>query len=424
MTAVARAIDVSGVSKRYSIGEVHTALLSERLERMLRRRRGVGSRPVREFWALRGVTFTVNEGEILGVIGRNGAGKSTLLKILSRITLPTAGRAELRGRVVSLLEVGTGFHPELTGRENVYLNGAILGMSRREIGSRFDEIVAFADVHRFIDTPVKHYSSGMYVRLAFAIAAHVEARILLIDEVLAVGDAEFQKRCLGKMGEVARSGRTVVFVSHNLTAIRNLCTHGLLLERGEVRSLGPMADVLASYASLGRSDVNAVSLTTAKSPADAGIVGIEVRCLEKKGDGRIRVGSPFQVVVRLWVPAPGGEFGAFVCCFNEEQLLVFSTGSFFTPSLSGLALEPGIHEFRCEVPGGLLNDGEYTLDVMLILNRHQVVASEPAALSFRVHDETPGVAGWQWRQAGVVRPNTFWSVRTVTHGTAGTTEER
>ena len=187
---------------------------------------------VEEFWALKDVSFEVKRGEVLGVIGRNGAGKSTLLKILSRITEPSEGRVTIKGRIASLLEVGTGFHPELTGRENIYLNGAVLGMTRAEIKRKFDEIVDFADVEKFLDTPVKRYSSGMYVRLAFAVAAHLEPEILVVDEVLAVGDAEFQKKCLGKMGEVVSGGRTILFVSHSLHAIATLCTNGLLIDRG------------------------------------------------------------------------------------------------------------------------------------------------------------------------------------------------
>ena len=200
-----------------------------------------------DFWALRDVNFEVNQGEVVGIIGRNGAGKSTLLKILSRITEPTKGRITLRGRVASLLEVGTGFHPELTGRENIYLNGAILGMTKVEIKSKFDEIVAFAEIEKFLDTPVKRYSSGMYVRLAFAVAAHLEPEILIVDEVLAVGDAQFQKKCMGKMGDVARGGRTVLFVSHNIGAVRNLCSRGLYLQAGSLAMSGQTNEVLERY---------------------------------------------------------------------------------------------------------------------------------------------------------------------------------
>ena len=251
-------IEVEKLSKRYRLGAIGATTLREEFSGWMERRRG---RPpaasALDFWALRDVSFTVRPGEVVGVIGRNGAGKSTLLKVLSRITEPTAGRAVLRGRVASLLEVGTGFHPDLSGRENIFLNGAILGMTRAEVRRKFDEIVAFAEVERFIDTPVKRYSSGMYVRLAFAVAAHLEPEILIIDEVLAVGDAQFQKKCLGKMNEVAtQHGRTVLFVSHNFAAIESLCTRALYLEAGGLKLAASTAEVerqfLADLAGTGR----------------------------------------------------------------------------------------------------------------------------------------------------------------------------
>jgi len=250
-------ISVEGLGKKYRIqhqqnGARYLALrdvIAQKLAAPFRRRPG-GEVPASEdFWALREVSFEVGEGDVLGIIGRNGAGKSTLLKILSRITEPTEGRAVLRGRAASLLEVGTGFHPELTGRDNIFLNGSILGMSRVEITRKFDEIVEFAGTGQFLDTPVKRYSSGMYVRLAFAVAAHLDPEILIIDEVLAVGDAEFQRKCLGKMGDVARSGRTVLFVSHHLATVENLCRTAVLLDRGRVTASGPAHDVIAAYAS-------------------------------------------------------------------------------------------------------------------------------------------------------------------------------
>jgi lipopolysaccharide transport system ATP-binding protein len=241
------AISVKGISKAYTIA--HGALKRPTFRDVVEERiRHPFRRPRQEtFWALKDVSFDVKQGEVVGIIGRNGAGKSTLLKILSRITEPTAGRIELYGRVGSLLEVGTGFHPELTGRENVFLNGAILGMTRAEIRKQFDAIVDFAEVEQFIDTPVKRYSSGMYVRLAFAVAAHLNPEILIVDEVLAVGDAEFQKKCLGKMGEVAKGGRTVLFVSHNMAAIRVLCPKGVFLERGGLRYCGPVEECIDLY---------------------------------------------------------------------------------------------------------------------------------------------------------------------------------
>lgn len=237
------AIRVSGVSKRYEIGKAKDGSLRGTLSSLFKS----GANQKDEFWALKDVSFEVKKGEVIGIIGKNGAGKSTLLKILSQITKPTEGRIEINGRVASLLEVGTGFHPELTGRENVYLNGTILGMTRKEVESKFDEIVAFSGVEKFIDTPVKHYSSGMYVRLAFAVAAHLEPEILIIDEVLAVGDAEFQKKCLGKMKDVAGEGRTVLFVSHNMGAVKNLCHRAILLKNGQLNFMGGVEDVIKNY---------------------------------------------------------------------------------------------------------------------------------------------------------------------------------
>jgi lipopolysaccharide transport system ATP-binding protein len=247
-------IKVEGLGKQYVIGgrnvddtlrDMFASVLTSPLRRFRKLSGAVESEE--RFWALKDVSFDINESEVVGVIGRNGAGKSTLLKILSRITQPTEGRIRIRGRVASLLEVGTGFHQELTGRENVYLNGAILGMSRTDIKRKFDEIVAFSEIEKFLDTPVKRYSSGMYLRLAFGIAAHLEPEILIVDEVLAVGDIEFQRKCVGKMGDVARGGRTVLFVSHNLTAVRNLCTRGMLLEEGTVTFQGPINTTIDTY---------------------------------------------------------------------------------------------------------------------------------------------------------------------------------
>jgi homopolymeric O-antigen transport system ATP-binding protein len=253
------AIKVEGLSKRYRIGAHQqayktireklndTALAPFRAAKSILGHNGNGNSKSETFWALKDVCFEVKRGEVIGIIGRNGAGKSTLLKILSRITEPTSGYADMHGRIASLLEVGTGFHPELSGRENIFLNGSILGMKRAEINRKFDEIVAFAEINKFIDTPVKHYSSGMYVRLAFAVAAHLEPEILMVDEVLAVGDAAFQRKCLGKMGDVAREGRTVLFVSHNMAAIQRLCQTGIYLEAGGVDASGEIQSVVSRY---------------------------------------------------------------------------------------------------------------------------------------------------------------------------------
>jgi lipopolysaccharide transport system ATP-binding protein len=253
---------IEALSKAYHLGQIGTGTFTNDLRLWWAKMRGKpnpllkigethhGNRDGDTIWALKDVSFTAEQGEVLGIIGRNGAGKSTLLKILSRVTAPTSGRIKVNGRVASLLEVGTGFHPELTGRENIYLNGAILGMSRREIERKFDEIVDFAEVEKFIDTPVKRYSSGMYVRLAFAVAAHLEPEILVVDEVLAVGDSEFQKKCLGKMGDVAKEGRTILFVSHNMLAVRNLCNRAIVLSNGCLDFLGATTDAINNYVSM------------------------------------------------------------------------------------------------------------------------------------------------------------------------------
>ena len=286
-------ISATAVGKRYRLTHQqqrgsYVALrdvIADAVAAPFRRRHGDagGVAAVEEFWALRDVSFDVGEGEVLGIIGRNGAGKSTLLKILSRITEPTSGRVVMRGRAASLLEVGTGFHPELTGRDNIFLNGSILGMSRAEMTRKFDAIVDFAGTERFLDTPVKRYSSGMYVRLAFAVAAHLDPEILIIDEVLAVGDAEFQQKCLGKMGEVARSGRTVLFVSHQLATIEHLCRTGMLLDKGEVVFYGPVRLAIAGYAATVKSQVTETFAERTDRRGNGLLRFVEARVLD--GDG-------------------------------------------------------------------------------------------------------------------------------------------
>jgi lipopolysaccharide transport system ATP-binding protein len=297
------AISISTLGKRYYLGELqkYRALrdvLSERLRSPFRRK----SKRSAEFWALNDVSLEVKHGQVVGLIGRNGAGKSTLLKILSRITEPTTGSALIHGRIGSLLEVGTGFHPELTGRENIFLNGAILGMQRKEIERNFDSIVDFAAVSKFIDTPVKHYSSGMYVRLAFAVAAHLEPEILLVDEVLAVGDAAFQKKCMGKMGDVAKAGRTVIFVSHNMAAIQNLCNVAHLLSDGKLIASGDTADVIRRYLA---------------EVAEAGEQNLTAR-VDRQGDGRIRF-TEFRAV--------GSDADMAVMCGSEARFEIKYQGT-------------------------------------------------------------------------------------------------
>ncbi len=298
------AVSAENLSKSYSI--VHNTgkkykTLQEEIIGILRASLRPGEREQKElFWALRDVSFELNHGEVLGIIGRNGAGKSTLLKILSRITRPTGGRARISGRIGSLLEVGTGFHPELTGRENVFLGGAILGMSRRDIDKRFDEIVAFAEVEQFIDTPAKRYSSGMYMRLAFAVAAHLEPDILIVDEVLAVGDIEFQKKCLGKMENVAQQGRTILFVSHNMAAVRNLCTQAIMLDHGVVVKSGSTEDVIKHYLLTSSSSLSAV-IDLPKNEQDAPGRGIRLSFTssERNLQSQFNLGEPWIIVLEF-----------------------------------------------------------------------------------------------------------------------------
>lgn len=406
------AIRIEGLSKQYTLGETDRTLrdtLGGIVHHPLRSLRRAISRSRDEtFWALKDVNLEVEKGEVLGVVGRNGAGKSTLLKILSRVTDPTRGRAVVYGRLASLLEVGTGFHPDLTGRENIYLNATILGMRRHEIARKFDDIVAFSGIERFLDTPVKRYSSGMYVRLAFAIAAHVDADVLLVDEVLAVGDAEFQKRCMGRMDEVAKSGRTVIFVSHNAMALRNLCSAAVLLDAGSVVTRGAITDVLGQYSARGRRTARTVPGRGLEDVEQTRIVAVSVAPIPGTSDDPVRISRPFVIRIDIELAQPA-EIGAFLHCHDAEQTMVFSGGSFFELGLNGRVLAAGAHTFECKVGARLLNDGAYTLDVMLVRDRHAVVASELSVLSFDVIDDTSGIPGWNWRPKGVVRPPLDWS---------------
>jgi lipopolysaccharide transport system ATP-binding protein len=420
----APAIRVEKIGKRYRVGllrDAHPTLrdaivegaraMQGRLHGAIRRRRQAGGvaadARAGTFWALRDVSFTVDPGEVVGVVGGNGAGKSTLLKILSRITSPTEGGGVLRGRVGSLLEVGTGFHPELTGRENVFLNGVIIGMTRHEITRRFDEIVAFSGVEAFIDTPVKRYSSGMYLRLAFSVAAHLEPEILLIDEVLAVGDAEFQKKCLGKIGDVSRSGRTVLFVSHNLTAVQALCGRCIHLSKGRVVADGEPRAVIGRY--LGsRQATSTEHVWNDGTGAAVELRRAAVRPANGAASDVIDVRTPFVIELEYASREPGALVAASFLVIDEHGTVVFNAG----PREAPVPLAPGVYRDACAVPGDLMNDGTYRLEVELRSNGDLVVPPTPA-LAFAIADSAELRGGWHGKWIGAVRPIFGWTTTKV-----------
>jgi len=364
-------IHVEGLGKRYRIGErerylVLRDLLANALRAPVRLLRSAGSsaknHQPQHIWALKDVSFEVNEGEVVGIIGRNGAGKTTLLKILARITRPTEGFAEVRGRMGSLLEVGTGFHPELTGRENVYLSGAILGMKKKEIERKFDEIVAFAEVEKFIDTPLKYYSSGMQVRLAFAVAAHLEPEILLVDEVLAVGDLAFQKKCLGKMGEVARRGRTVLFVSHNLGAVTRLCQTCFWLDEGRLVQGGRAAEVVNRYQSHYLTACPEWTRSAANgSKSDCEVLRVAVTGEDERPKSLFAGNEPVCVAIRYLVrrPLSGCQIGIRIQ--NSEGVVILTTTDADGTNLSALPKAPGVYSAEFTIPGGFLPPGLYSI---------------------------------------------------------------
>jgi lipopolysaccharide transport system ATP-binding protein len=398
-------IKVENIGKRYRVGELEAGgMLRDKLASALRNPAGLLRRTQREeFWALRDISFDVNEGEVLGLIGRNGAGKSTLLKVLSRVTAPTVGEARIRGRCGSLLEVGTGFHPELTGRENVFLNGAILGMGKREIARKFDEIVAFAEIERFIDTPVKRYSSGMYVRLAFAVAAHLETEILFVDEVLAVGDAAFQKKCLGKMGDVARRGRTIIFVSHNMTALKKLCSRAIWLDEGRVLKNGDTIDIVGQYLQKNvEHNLESVWDEPKRAPGDDRLRLRSVRVIpQTEADAPITVHTPLRIEFAYWNYVPDAVLSVSILLNSMDEVCVFNIGSGHAPRPAGLI------RHTVEVPGDFLNAGSYYINVMIVKDGSAGILLQNNAVAFEVLEGE--IAGnWYGRRPGVVRPKFKW----------------
>lgn len=366
-------------------------------------------------WALRHVSFEVNQGQVLGVIGRNGAGKSTLLKILSRVTEPSEGIAEIHGRVGSLLEVGTGFHPELTGRENIYLNGAILGMKKTEIAKKFDEIVEFSEVAKFIDTPVKRYSSGMYLRLAFAVAAHLEPEILVVDEVLAVGDAEFQRKCLGKMNAVAQQGRTVFFVSHNMSAILRLTEEALVIDHGQMIMRAPTSEAVSYYLSSGFSQEGQRAWTDDEIPAAAHpFKPIAMRIINPRGQVVDTVRSTEQVIVEIEYkvasPLTGLRIGIYLMTTHGEYVLTSFDTDDEKKFESLTERKAGTYVSRCTIPADLLNEGRYVMGVNASSYHIKRYFQDEQALIFNV--DGSGAPGKQWVESrpGPIRPRLNWTI--------------
>jgi lipopolysaccharide transport system ATP-binding protein len=415
------AIVVEGLGKQYHLGskvERYRTLrdtISGAFTWPLRMLKGELHRDSETIWALRNVSFKLAQGQVLGVIGRNGAGKSTLLKILSRVTEPTRGYAEIRGRVGSLLEVGTGFHPELTGRENIYLNGAVLGMKRREIAAKFDEIVEFSGVSKFIDTAVKHYSSGMYLRLAFSVAAHLEPEILVVDEVLAVGDAEFQRKCLGKMSDVAEAGRTVLFVSHNMSAILRLTEESIVLEKGEMVYRAPTRQAVDFYMASGLSQTGERIWQADEVPADASPfrpVALRVRDAQGRVIDTVQSRQPLEIEIEyeLEKPIQGLRVGVYLQTMRGETVLTsFDTDE--PGQYEKFAIRPaGRYISRAEFPPNMLNEGQYVLGLNASSFQVRRYFQEERALAFSV--DAMGAPGMQWPEPrqGFIRPQLDWRI--------------
>jgi lipopolysaccharide transport system ATP-binding protein len=389
-------IEARGLGKRYVLRGPGNRTLREAIvggvKAPLRFLAGKRERD-QDFWALRDVGFDIGAGEAVGIIGRNGAGKSTLLKILSRITAPTTGEVRIWGKVASLLEVGTGFHSELSGRENIFLNGAIMGMSRAEVRMRFDEIVAFAEVEQFLDTPVKRYSSGMYVRLAFAVAAHLQPEILVVDEVLAVGDASFQKKCLGKMQTVASGGRTVLFVSHNMAAISRLCSRAILLSHGSVAADGPVAKVAGIYAggTNGESPTEVDFRVRGRPPGSEHVRLLAARLLgDQPGSPTVDIRRPFSVALDFEVLTDRYPLHPNVHLFNEEGACVFITSDGYLREYQRPRAR-GVYRSIVTIPGNFMSEGMFSIDVAIsTLDPVIVHVLERGLFSFRIHDPGEG----------------------------------
>lgn len=396
------AIHVSGLSKVYTIGISKEDSLKSSLGGVFKRvSKGT------TFEALKDLNLEIKQGEVIGIIGKNGAGKSTLLKILSRITKPSSGKIEINGRIASLLEVGTGFHPELTGRENIYLNGTILGMTRKEVKEKFEEIVAFSGVEKFIDTPVKHYSSGMYVRLAFAVAAHLEPEILIIDEVLAVGDAEFQKKCLGKMKEVAGYGRTVIFVSHNMEAVKSLCERAVFMEHGKILRDGHPAEVIDFYLQKQGGALLEQVFEYEEAPGNEDVRLRSISIKPKRQDGKpvMTVKSPLEIEMEYWNEKDNVATNLSLHLYAATGECVFN----IITQLPVPVLGKGLQKASCTIPGNLLNTGVFTISVMVVKDTSVPLFNFEDILTFEIEEEREST-NWHGKFPGFVRPQIDFNI--------------
>lgn len=423
-------ISVENVGKLYRLGETGTGSLAHDINRWWHRFRGRED-PYRKVgvtndrtrtavesdyvWALRDVSFDVNDGEVLGIIGRNGAGKSTLLKLLSRVTAPTTGRIRARGRIASLLEVGTGFHPELTGRENIFLNGAILGMRRAEIAAKLDDIVAFSGCAAYLDTPVKRYSSGMVVRLGFSVAAYLDAEILIVDEVLAVGDSEFQKRCLGKMHDVARDGRTVLLVSHNMGVMANLCRRAVLLEQGTVSLLGEARDVIGKYLAGGNRQSGESSWDEDSAPGSAVARLCHVRLFcDGQAASDFVLSRPVDVELEYENLCDGAELTVSIHLLDRIGNCILATANLPSAVLGtdewGHRPHPvGRYRAMCRIPAHFLNSDEYWISAFVVSGATSIEAEADHCVSFRVHDDGEMRREYSGQWIGMIRPRLAWN---------------
>ena len=405
-------IKVENLSKKFELGVIGTGTLYHTIWGYLEKlKRGKSNQQaIQEFWALKDINFELAQGDVVGIVGKNGAGKSTLLKVLSRITEPTKGRITINGRVASLLEVGTGFHSELTGRENIFLNGSILGMRKSEIKSKFDEIVAFSGVEKFLDTPVKRYSSGMYVRLAFAVAAHLEPEILIIDEVLSVGDAEFQKKCIGKMSEVSKQGRTVLFVSHNMEAVNTLCEKAILIEKGQVIQQGTAREIVDLYLSKTFDQGTAVVWEKGKRPGDDVVKLDAVKLISEQGTGTqvidltesIGVQINYEVLKEGFNPIPNIHLSTI-----QGQKAFVSI-----PKKNASLKKRGKHQATVWIPKNLLNVGKYSLKVPIsTMSPYKGHVNIEDVLSFEVIENiSKRGSEYLGKMPGIIRPNLQWEL--------------